>query len=186
MAYFSLEHDAVYVFTAVGIKEDATRTPISPAVRFTTLRAGSGAASADAPTITSVTNLTRDSIVVEFSPPSSNVGSVITYTVFAVAAHAPTVTVTASSSPVAVDHMMPGTTYTIYVTANTAAGASLPSPPMDFTLFESVANAPVIVRMWGSNGTLTLTGNQVEVDGGSSIVGYQVSCFRPSSSLRGA
>lgn len=177
LAYFSLDPNAVYVFTAVGIMTDSTRTPTSPAVRFTTLRAGSGAVPADAPTIISVKVLTRDSIVVEFSPPSSSVGGVVTYTVFAVAAQAPTVTVIASSSSVALDHMMPGTTYSVYVMANTATGASLPSPPTEFTLPKSVANMPVVARMWGANDTLFLTGDQgLEVDGGCTINTFEVHC----------
>lgn len=176
-AFFTLVPSTPYVFSAVGIFSNGTETATSPEVSLSTLAGEAATAAQDGPVITNVKLLTRDSIGVEFAEPQNAPSTHGGFVVFAVAyPHGPTVEARGSSSPVALDGLRPGTVYYVYCVAHTAAGTTLSAPGVSFTVPKSVANLPVIVRMSGGDGTLTLLGNQVEVDGGCSLTGYTIKC----------
>ena len=176
-AFFTLAPSTPYVFTAVGVFPNGTETATSPAVRLSTLAGEAATSPQDGPVVTAVKLLTRDSISVEFAKPQNAPPTHNGYVVFAVAyPHGPTVEARGSASPVALDGLRPGIAYTTYCIAHTMMGTTLAAPGVAFTVPKSVANIPVIVRMSPGDGTLTLLGNQVEVDGGCSLTGYTIHC----------
>jgi hypothetical protein len=129
---------------------------------------------------------------VSFDPPTSDGGSAVThYTVTATPVGAGGrggQTATGSSSPIVVDGLSPGDSYTFTVIATNAAGGGLESAPSPPTSTLDVPAAPTTVAATVTGmpqGTASVAFTPPTDDGGSAITGYSVSAIDATVGSRG-
>ncbi len=157
------------------------------ALSAATIRPAGAASVPDAPTITNAI-VGNTAIALAFAPPANNGGSAITgYTAWCNSPNGgATASASASSSPITVNGVTNGRTYTCSVSARSAIGTGAPSAPAGPLIPMTVPDAPSIGAATSRNVSLRVAFTPPASDGGGAITSYSASCTSSNGGAPGS
>jgi len=126
--------------------------------------------------------------VVTWTAPASNGGSTIEwYTVTCVSSDGGvTRSMSGTGPPITVSGLTNGKTYTCTVTATNLAGTSAPSAASNAVVPATVPRAPTIETATAGNGSVAVAFTGPGNNGGSTILGYTVTCVSSNGGVTGS
>ena len=177
-----------------GLTNGRTYTCAVTATNAVGTGGSSGASNSSAPAVTvpdppTITNTVagNTAMAVTFTPPNNNGGSGITsYTVSCTSSNGgASGSASSSSSPITVNGLTNGRTYTCKVTATSALGTSVPSAPSSPKVPMTVPGAPVIGTATSRNLSLFVGFTGPNNNGGGAVTSYTASCVSSNGGASG-